>query len=87
MLTREHIDEIRSAFELFDRDNSGSIDSHELKDAMKALGIYLTKDETVELLKRVDRDGSGQVELDEFMALMADRMVSEHNHNLKLCIF
>ena len=78
MLTREHIDEIRAVFELFDRDNSGSIDSHELKDAMKALGVYLTKDETAEVLKKVDRDGIGQIELDEFMALMADRIVSFH---------
>jgi len=30
---------------LFDKDKSGSIDVVELKDAMKALGIFLRKDE------------------------------------------
>jgi Ca2+-binding EF-hand superfamily protein len=30
---------------LFDKDKSGSIDVNELKDAMKALGIFLKKEE------------------------------------------
>ena len=41
-LTRDQVSEIRSAFQLFDRDNSGSIDSKELRDAMKALGLHYT---------------------------------------------
>ena len=44
MLTKEQVEEIKSAFELFDKDNSGSIDANELRDAMKALGIYLKMD-------------------------------------------
>ena len=30
---------------MFDRDNSNTIDINELKDAMKALGVHLGKDE------------------------------------------
>jgi Ca2+-binding EF-hand superfamily protein len=48
---------------------------NELRDAMKALGIYLKKDEVKEMMKRVDKDGSGTIELDEFMALMAEKIV------------
>ena len=44
-LTEEQIEEIDNAFHLFDKDHSGSIDVGELKDAMKALGVYLKKDE------------------------------------------
>ena len=77
-LTREQVDEIRSAFELFDKDNSGNIDVNELRDAMKALGIYLKKDEVKEMMRNVDKDGSGSIELDEFMALMAEK-ISERN--------
>ena len=43
-LTEEEIEEIKKAFNLFDKDGSGSIDVNELRDAMKALGIYLKKD-------------------------------------------
>lgn len=39
-LTNEEVTEIIKVFTLFDKDGSGEIDSNELKDAMRALGIY-----------------------------------------------
>eukprot|EP00350_Pseudokeronopsis_sp_OXSARD2_P009870 CAMPEP_0170547560 /NCGR_PEP_ID=MMETSP0211-20121228/5972_1 /TAXON_ID=311385 /ORGANISM="Pseudokeronopsis sp., Strain OXSARD2" /LENGTH=133 /DNA_ID=CAMNT_0010852689 /DNA_START=220 /DNA_END=618 /DNA_ORIENTATION=+ len=59
---------------LFDKDNSGSIDVYELKDAMKALGIYLTRDQAKKLMAEVDYDGSGTIELDEFQKLIGDKI-------------
>ena len=47
-LTIEQKEEIDNAFILFDKDNSGTIDVGELKDAMKALGIFLKKSEVKE---------------------------------------
>ena len=38
-LTEEQTQEIKEAFDLFDTDGSGSIDSKELKVAMRALGF------------------------------------------------
>ena len=38
-LTEEQKQEIREAFDLFDTDGSGTIDSKELKVAMRALGF------------------------------------------------
>lgn len=38
-LTKDQLYEIKSAFQLFDEDLSGSIDTMELRDAMKALGF------------------------------------------------
>ena len=46
-LTEEQIEEIDNSFLLFDRDKSGTIDVGELRDAMKALGIFLKKDEVL----------------------------------------
>jgi Ca2+-binding EF-hand superfamily protein len=40
----EEVSEIKEAFSLFDKDQSGNIDVVELKDAMKALGIYMNKE-------------------------------------------
>ncbi len=40
-LTEEQKQEIKEAFELFDTDNSGTIDYHEMKVAMRALGENL----------------------------------------------
>ena len=43
-LTQEQIEEIDNAFLLFDKDKSGTIDIYELKDALKALGIFLKRE-------------------------------------------
>lgn len=57
---------------LFDRDQSGTIDLTELGEAMKALGIFLKKDEVRQTMLRVDKDGSGAIDKEEFMGLMAE---------------
>ena len=71
-LTEEQKEEIDNAFLLFDKDNSGAIDVGELKDAMKALGVFLTKEKVKEKMTKVDKDGSGAIDKVEFMALMAE---------------
>jgi centrin-3 len=49
--------EIKEAFELFDSDKDGTIDYHELKVAMRALGFEMKKAEVVDLLKRYGNEG------------------------------
>jgi len=71
-LTIEQKEEIDNAFSLFDKDRSGTIDVNELKDAMKALGIFLRKKEVRVVMTKVDKDGSGAIDKDEFMSLMAE---------------
>ena len=44
-LTHEQVEEIDNAFLLFDKDKSGTIDIAELKDALKALGIFMKRDQ------------------------------------------
>lgn len=73
-LTHEQKEEIDNAFLLFDKDKSGSIDVMELKDAMKALGIFLKRSEVKETMRKVDKDGSGAIDKDEFTALMAEQI-------------
>ena len=43
-MTEEQKQEIREAFDLFDTDKSGSIDYHELKVAIRALGFDVKKE-------------------------------------------
>lgn len=50
----------------------------ELKDAMKALGIYLKKEEVKTKMQKVDKDGSGTIDREEFMALMAEQIESRN---------
>lgn len=71
-LSKEQNEEIKQCFCLFDKDGSGSINLKELKDAMKALGVFLKKDEVQEYMQKVDKDGSGSLELVEFICLMTE---------------
>ena len=73
-LTREEINEIKHAFDLFDKDGSESIDVSELKDAMKALGIHFDKSQIKKLMEKADKDGSGSIDLKEFTSLMAEKI-------------
>lgn len=78
ILTEEQKEEIDNAFIIFDKDKSGSIDVGELKDAMKALGIFLKKDEVKATMTKVDKDGSGNIDKEEFTALMAEQIESRN---------
>lgn len=44
-LTEEQVEEVREAFNLFDTDGSGEISVDELKAAMKALNVTVSRDE------------------------------------------
>ena len=77
-MTNEEVAEIKEAFALFDKDGSDSIDVLELKDAMKALGLYMNGDQAKVMMEKADKDGSGTIELGEFMSLMAEKINSRN---------
>ena len=49
-LTEDQKQELREAFELFDANKSGSIDLHELKVLMRALGFDVKKPEVIKMV-------------------------------------
>ena len=49
-LTEDQKQELREAFELFDANKTGSIDLHELKVLMRALGFDVKKPEIVKIV-------------------------------------
>ncbi|KAL0025845.1 hypothetical protein WJX79_005971 [Trebouxia sp. C0005] len=53
-----------------DGDGSGAIDVDELSEAFHVLGLHVTKQAVRDLVARVDSDGSGEVELPEFIQIM-----------------
>ena len=64
-----------AAFELFDTDNSGTIDAAELKFCMQALDFTPTDKEIADMIIEIDTDGNNTIEFQEFVDLMAARMV------------
>eukprot|EP01043_Picozoa_sp_COSAG02_P028960 COSAG02_NODE_1783_length_10942_cov_1025.230266_3_plen_2086_part_00 len=66
--------EIEDAFNMFDKDGSGSISVRELQQLVKAMGEQMTDSEVLQLAKHVDSDGSGEIELDELKILLIPMM-------------
>jgi Ca2+-binding EF-hand superfamily protein len=75
-LPEEQKQEIKEAFDLFDTDGSGSIDSKELKVAMRALGFEPKKEEIQKMISDVDDDGSGTIEYEEFLKMMTHKILN-----------
>ncbi|KAG9396213.1 Calmodulin-like protein [Carpediemonas membranifera] len=73
-LTDEQKQEVKEAFDLFDTDKSGSIDYHELKVAMRALGFEVKKEEVQRLMTEYDRTGSGEIDFDSFVEIMTAKI-------------
>jgi len=74
-LTDQQKEEIKEAFDLFDMDQSGGIDTQEMHVAMRALGLEPSKEETEQFLLSADTDNSGLVGYREFENLMAQKLL------------
>lgn len=73
-LSEEQKQEIKEAFDLFDTNKTGTIDYHELKVAMRALGFDVKKPEVVELMNEYDREGTGSIEYADFLDIMTTKI-------------
>ena len=61
-------------WQLFDTDDSGTIDADELKVAMRAMGFEPKRDEVRRMIHESDRDGSGTISFDTFQLVMSNKM-------------
>lgn len=64
------VDEIREAFCYFDKDNSGFISVDELGEVMSKMGRNYSKNELDRMIRAVDTDGNGRIEINEFTRLL-----------------
>jgi len=63
---------LRKAFEVYDTDKSGAIDAKELR---TILGGETGFEDNVwnEIIKEVDKNGDGEIELGEFISMMTGK--------------
>ena len=76
-LTEDQKQEVREAFDLFDADGSGTIDVKELKVAMRALGFEPRKEEMKRMISEVDKEGTGKISFNDFLAVMTQKMAEK----------
>ncbi|KAH8075714.1 voltage-gated potassium channel [Aureococcus anophagefferens] len=63
----------REIFNNIDADHSGEIDLEELGVAMKLLGREMAPEAVKEMMAKFDKDGDGNLDMDEFVALMSEK--------------
>lgn len=79
--------ELRQAFDLFDRDGSGTIDKDELKEVMKSLGQELDDSELATLYAQMDPSGDGAIDFSEFCDVMAPDSTPETPAQIAASVF
>lgn len=68
------ITELREVFRLADKDGGGSIGSEELKGLLDLVGLKVSREEFSKLMADIDEDGSGEIELMEFVKMMTRKV-------------
>ncbi|XP_072020802.1 centrin-3 isoform X1 [Amphiura filiformis] len=70
MLERDPQEEILKAFRLFDDDDSGKIGIRNLRRVARELGENMTEEELRAMIDEFDKDGDGEINEEEFIAIM-----------------
>jgi len=81
LLTPSQLVEIQTAFKKFDKDGDGHIEPKEIQKIMGGMGLDLSAADVAKLIGSVDDDGSGTVEFDEFVDILANQMIVQDGQN------
>ena len=76
MIARDPHAEMMKAFALFDHDQTGKLSFANLRRAATELGEYMNDDEIREMIDEIDRDGDGEIGMEDFI-----RMLSKTNNH------
>lgn len=76
-LSEEQKNDIKEAFDLFDTEGVGKIDTKELKVAIRALGFEPKKEEIKKMLADIDPQDSGKLSFGDFLTLMSIKMAEK----------
>ncbi|KAI8504261.1 PREDICTED: calmodulin-A-like [Branchiostoma belcheri] len=83
-LSQEEIAELKQAFSEFDK-GTGMIDTGDLGYIMRAMGQNPTEQEVQDMVNEVDLDQSGTIDFNEFMSVMAHKLLeTDHAEMLRV---
>ncbi|CAF0792359.1 unnamed protein product [Didymodactylos carnosus] len=82
--SEEQIAVFEESFSVLDRDRDGHISDYEIRSLMNSLGYSPSEEDIGEVIKKVDLDGNGKVDFEEFLTMMQRRKsAGELDHELK----
>ncbi|XP_021906924.1 calmodulin-like protein 7 [Carica papaya] len=70
--------ELKRVFQMFDKNGDGRITKKELNDSLENLGIFIPDKELAQMIEKIDVNGDGCVDIDEFGSLYKSIM-DEHD--------
>merc|ERR1712072_391756 len=70
IINKDQKDDLMKAFTLIDDDQTGKISLKNLKRVAKELGETLSEEELIEVITESDKDGDGELSMEEFLAVM-----------------
>ena len=86
-LTADEVLEIKEAFDLFDTDGSGQINTEELKQALRNLGIDARNQTLSNMMNDLDKNHDNTIDFDEFIDMMTAKMSDTDNREDLLKVF
>ena len=69
-LTDEQIKELKEAFSLFDKDDTGFITKAGFQSVIRNLGVNLTDNDVDVMFREADTDGDGQINFEDFVKIV-----------------
>ncbi|KAJ4964762.1 hypothetical protein NE237_016611 [Protea cynaroides] len=66
--------DIRNAFQMFDLDGNGKISAEEVREMLGRLGEYCSHNDCLRMVRGVDANGDGFIDMDEFTNMMTRSM-------------
>ncbi|KAK9082685.1 hypothetical protein Scep_029156 [Stephania cephalantha] len=69
--------ELKRVFEMFDRNGDGTITKKELNDSLEKLGIFISNKDLSAMIEKIDVNGDGCIDIDEFGELYQNIMADQ----------
>ncbi|KAL8247955.1 hypothetical protein R6Q59_009171 [Mikania micrantha] len=76
--------ELKSVFATFDKNRDGFITKQELSDSLRNIGISTSERDVLEMVQKVDVNGDGLIDFDEFCELFESMMSREDEDGGKI---
>ncbi len=88
-IPEDKIAEYKEAFDMFDKDGSGTISVNEIVKIMKNFGYPIKKSEAQKMIADIDDNSDGEIDFEEFVTLMEKQTntVEETDEELVLRAF
>lgn len=78
-LSHKDLEELQEMFDLLDKNKGGTISADEVHWLMRLLGTHNTYHDTMAILKEGNRDGSGELNFEEFVQITAGTQQADYS--------